>query len=262
MNIRFAKRDDEIALKQLFLNCFDDTLGFVNMFFAHHFVPENTLVAQKNGKAIGLLFLLPCSAMDELCYYVYGVCVAPNERGAGIGSALISHAAAIAKSRGARVILKPENRSLFAFYEKAGFSPCAYLKEESFAGGKAAELLDVTAEEYCSLRSRTLQKHNPILWDESAVDYALTHETFFGGRAFKYRYRGSEGIALFAKSGADTILKETDAEGEALAAVAAAGQKIFGGDSVLALLPAGKDSTPYAVGIGFREPVYLGLMLD
>ena len=31
-SVSFAQRSDELELKRLFLNCFDDTLGFVNMF--------------------------------------------------------------------------------------------------------------------------------------------------------------------------------------------------------------------------------------
>jgi len=263
VTMRSAVARDELKLKQLFLNCFDDTLGFVNMFFEHHFVPENAIVAEKDGKIIGLTFLLPCSAEGKLCYYIYGVCVDPAERGMGVGKELLRFAIDKAKERGALVLLKPENKELFAFYEKVGFSPCSYYREEVIAPGeKAAEFFDISEEEYLELRNKGLEGKNAVIWDKESIEYALSHEIFFGGRVYRYRTENEEGIVLFIRDGIKTVIKETTASREALPAIVAAGIKVFGGEDATVLFPSDEGGIPYACGIGFKNLVYLNLMLD
>ncbi len=265
MNISFrtATASDELTLKRLFLACFDDTLGFVNMFFANHFIPENTLLAECDGRTVGLSFLLPCEAEGAPCFYIYGVCVSPDMRGQEIGKSLLSFACQTAKERGARVLLMPQEPSLFPFYEKAGFSPCSFYEKKVFsANSEAAEFSSITAEEYTAIRNTALQRLNPVIWDTESVDYALTHETFFGGRAYKFHFGDEEGIVLCTRDGGTTYIKETSASEEALPAVAAAAIKIFGGDEITAILPTDESGSAYAYGIGFTRPVYLNLMLD
>ncbi len=260
--IRTANEKEELRLKQIFLNCFDDTLGFVNMFFEHHFIPENVIVAEKDGAVVGLLFLLPCAAGEKPCYYIYGVCVIPEERGKGIGSELLSAALGIAEKRGASVLLKPEDETLFPFYEKAGFSPCSHHNEMIFGNADSpAVLKPITAEEYYSLREEGFSGSSFISWDESAVSFALSHEIFFGGKPYKWVVGDKCGIVLFVRDGVKTIIKETTARGDELSAVAAAGMKLFSDEQVYYYAPA-DSGTPYAYGVGFSEPVYLNLMLD
>lgn len=265
MDIRFrpATQSDELTLKRLFLACFDDTLGFVNMFFAHHFIPENTLVAEVEGRAVGLSFFLPCEAEGKPCFYIYGVCVSPDMRGQGIGTKMLTFTTETAQKNGARVLLMPQGESLFAFYEKAGFKPCSYYKKQVFtAGGEAAEFCSIAADEYTALRNEGLKSINPVLWDTESVEYALAHETFFGGRAYKFRFGNETGIVLCTRDGGTTYIKETTASEKALPAVAAAAIKIFGGDEITAIIPSDESGSPYAFGIGFTRPVYLNLMLD
>ncbi|MBR3593340.1 MAG: GNAT family N-acetyltransferase [Clostridia bacterium] len=265
INFRPSTPKDELSLKRLFLNCFDDTLGFVNMFFEHHFVCENTLLAEEDDRMVGMAFLLPCEVENAPCFYIYGVCVASDRRGEGIGTRLLNYAVNVAENRGARVLLLPENESLFPFYEKAGFSPCAYYKKVVFEGcdtAEAAELFEVSSEEYKALRDKGFEGRRPVIWDRSSIEYALLHETFFGGRAFKYKVGEEEGVLLCVRDGGESFIKETSASDRALPLVAAAAQKAFGGDKITALLPGDRFDRPYAYGIGFTQPVYLNLMLD
>ncbi len=265
MNIilKTADQKDELSLKRLFLNCFDDTLGFVNMFFAHHFKPDCTVIAELDGAAVGMAFLLPCEAEGRPCFYIYGVCVSPEYRGSGIGKRLLSFAAETAAAQDARVILHPENPSLFPFYEKAGFSPCSYYKLKRFPLGEcAATLSPVSAEEYLSLRNSSLADKNPVLWDLPSIEHALSHETFFGGRAYKFETEKEEGVVLCGKEGGEAFIKETTASEEALPPVASAVLRVLGGEEITAFLPSDESGEPYAYGIGFNKPVYLNLMLD
>lgn len=265
-DISFARLSDELKLKRLFLNCFDDTLGFVNMFFSEYFIPENTLVAQENGRAVGLCFLLPCRAEERPCFYIYGVCVDGEYRGRGIGKQLVEAAVQCARQRGGACLLHPEDSTLFSFYEKAGLSPCAYIRKLNITpSGGGVTLYPVTAQEYKDIRDRSFSDCNPVTWDASSVGYALTQETFFGGTSYKFECDGKEGIVLCGRTGGEPFIKETTADPEQLSRLCAAVQKKLGGEEVRVWLPdsAGVgERTVTGYGAGFENDVYLNLMLD
>ncbi len=264
--ISFANINDEFKLKRLFLNCFDDTLGFVNMFFEHYFSPDTTLVAEQENEAVGLLFMLPCEAENRPCFYVYGVCVSADFRGRGIGTELINAAKRIASERGGNIILHPEDSTLFPFYEKAGLVPSAFLREATVTPeGEAATLFPITASEYKDLRDGAFCSEGAIIWDTQAVEYALLQETFFGGTTYRFETENQSGIVLCGRTDGEPFIKETSASLSALPQVCAAVQKKLGGDTVRVWLP---DSAPLGerktvgYGSGFSSPVYLNLMLD
>ena len=266
MEISFASKNDELKLKRLFLNCFDDTLGFVNMFFDHYFKEENTLVAEENGEKTGLLFMLPCSAEDAPCFYVYGVCVAPDYRGHGIGTKLLEAAKAAAEERGGKIILHPENDELFSFYEKAGLSPVAFLREVNvMPKGEAVTLFPITPSEYKTIRDKSFSKDNPVLWDNSATEYALLQETFFGGTTYRFECDDISGIVLCGRAGGEPFIKETTAPPSLLPHVCAAVCKKLGGENVRVWLPDSAQTgerITVGYGSGFSDSVYLNLMLD
>ncbi len=263
ISVSFATSDELLALKRLFLNSFDDTLGFVNMLFSHHFIPENTVVARDGDRIVGEALILPCRAEGRDCYYIYGVCVDCDYRGGGIGSKIVSFAKDTALSRGGACLLHPENEGLFAFYEKLGFLPCSYIKKVTVTPTvPPLELLAVSAEEYTSLRDSLFKKNNPVYWDQDAVEYALTQETFFGAKYYKYKTESGFGIVLCGKDSGETFIKETSAVGEELNALCSAVLNVFGGEEVSVFLPGKKGDTTVALGCGFSQDVYINLMLD
>ncbi len=263
ITVSFANKSDKLALKRLFLNCFDDTLGFVNMLFEHHFIPENTVVAKDGDQIVGEALMLPCRAEGRDCYYIYGVCTHPEMRGQGIGSKIVSFARDAAISSGGACLLHPENESLFGFYEKLGFSPCAYVREISVTPtAEPVALLPVSPQEYTAYRNELFADKNPVLWDEDAVEYALKQETFFGGKYFKFETEIGVQTVLCGKDGSEIYIKETTAKEEALDALCTAVLKAFGGESVTVLLPGKVTDKVTALGVGFKEPVYINLMLD
>lgn len=264
--ISFAKPSDELALKRLFLNCFDDTLGFVNMFFDAYFSEKTVLVAKQNGTASGLLFMLPCQTDNAPCFYIYGFCVEQSRRGQGIGKALLLFADERAKKQGGRIILHPESEELFAFYEKLGLQPAAFIKEAYiFPSEESAVLYPISATEYKERRDFAFKHENPVLWSTAAVEYALLQETFFGGTSYRFECDGKSGILLCGRTNGEPFIKETDVSEELLPRVCAAVTKKLGGDRVKVWLPnsatTGKRKT-IGYGSGFSTPVYLNLLLD
>ena len=259
-SISFAQKSDELSLKRLFLNCFDDTLGFVNMFFSHHFVPENTVCVYLDDKIIGQTHLLSCSVNGRQCFYIYGVCVDAEYRNKGIGKAMLEYICRECEKRGFSVLLHPQNEGLFDFYYKCGFSPCGFWKEETITpSGEPCDLTPIDAAEYKEIRDERFKNKNPLVWDEVSVEYALYQEAFFGFTAYKTE-KGD--IVLAGCEDGETYIKETTAEGDELIRVAAAVQKKLGGETVRVLLPGKETDTPCGFGVGAPANIYMNLLLD
>lgn len=261
-NISLAQKSDALAVKRLFLNCFDDTLSFVNMFFDNNFVPENTVVAKLGDKIVAEAIMLPCKLEDRDCYYIYGVCTHLEYRNMGLGSKILGFIKTLALSRGASCILHHADDSLLPFYSKNEFLPCAYTKEITVAPtGESIELLPVSAKEYKTIRDLRFKESRPVVWSHEAVAYALAQETFFGGRYFKFKIDECEHIVLCVKDGGDILIKEISTE-ENINSVCAALVNLFGGDGVKVRLAGTESDTPTALGFGISGTVYLNLMLD
>lgn len=258
--ISFALAQDELPLKRLFLNCFDDTLGFVNMFFSHHFVPENTVCVKKDDKIIGQTHLLSCTVAGKQCFYIYGVCVDAEYRNNGIGKAMLAFIAKECKKRGFPVLLHPQNEGLFSFYEKCGFSPCGYWKEITVEPkGTPCKLYPVAPSEYKLIRDTKFSNETPLIWDGSSVEYALYQEAFFGFTAYKTE---NGDIVLAGVDDGETCIKETTAAENELESIAAAVKEKLGGETVHVLLPGNKGDTPCGFGAGIGESIYMNLLLD
>lgn len=260
--IKTAQKSDEIALKRLFLNSFDDTLGFVNMFFSHHFNPDYTICAYDDDRIVAEAHLLPCKIGAKPCFYAYGICVDAELRGKGIGKQIMESIKDFGKVQNAAIILHPENRDLFKFYEKAGFYPCGeWCFETHTATAPPAALLPCSATEYNELRNKHFW--DALIWDDSAVEYALTQETFFGLSAYKVETESRTDIVLCGKDSDGVFIKETTATKETLPPIVSAVANKFDGDEVRVLLPSG-NGEKVICGYGFNSPknIYMNLLLD
>ncbi len=263
--ISFAKSEDKAKLKALFLNSFDDTIGFVNMFFDHNFHPENTICVKTGEEIIGQAHLLTCFVGAAPCFYAYGICVDKKCRNEGIGLALMEFIKAHAERKGHGVLLHPADEHLFSFYEKSGLYPCGYYCEKTLcAENEAVPLLPVTAEKYKAVRDNAFSKKTPLLWDEKAVEYALLQEAFFGLEAFSVECEGRTDILLCGKDSGGAFIKETTANEKTLPHIVSAVAKRYSTESVRVALPRESSSKALVCGYGFNVPkdIYMNLLLD
>ena len=260
--IKTAQKSDETALKRLFLNSFDDTLGFVNMFFSHHFNPDYTICAYDGDRIVGEAHLLPCEICGAPAFYAYGICVDAELRGNGIGKRIMCAIKDFGKAQNAAIVLHPENADLFAFYENSGFYPCGeWCFETHTATAPPAVLLPCSATEYNEIRNKRFV--NLLVWDDGSAEYALTQEMFFGLSAYKVITDNREDIVLCGKDSDGVFIKETTATKETLPAIVSAVAKKFDSADVRVLLPSG-DGETVICGYGFNSPknIYMNLLLD
>lgn len=153
--ISFGRPEYIVQLKKMWHEIFGDTQSYIDSFFEHMWVEDNTLVyvvqdvqdvqdAQVEGlshgvkednevhhvnneKAVAALYMIPYRMKfdgEEIdIVYLYALVTAPEYRGRGIMSELIEMSAKICKERGYRFsVLIPAERSLFEYYRRFGYS--------------------------------------------------------------------------------------------------------------------------------------------
>ena len=131
MNIREAKANDEMRLREFWQAIFGDEDEYLSLFFGGFFEPERTLVAEEGGKLIAMCFFprvfLSVNGEKVPAGYLCGAATVPARRGEGIMSRLIGLAVTQMREAGDEAcFLIPASQSLISYYEKFGFQPYFY----------------------------------------------------------------------------------------------------------------------------------------
>lgn len=117
---RLADPDDEAVLERLMRDTLEACAAYDGRIF----------VAEAGGELagyVGVLARVPRQDVDEVAYtyaLISDVAVAPAWRAQGIGTALLAHAEAFARARGAhwlRIQVLGRNRRAWRLYRRAGF---------------------------------------------------------------------------------------------------------------------------------------------
>ena len=145
MHIRTAKESDVPRVAPLF-NAYREFYGQnSDLDGATDCISENLnlgrstiFVSEEEGEAVGFTQLYPafCSVEMKPFYVLYDLFVSPNHRTKGIGSALLNHAHAWARSQGAfRVVLETAhtNTTAQSVYEGLGYELETEFRKYSFA---------------------------------------------------------------------------------------------------------------------------------
>ena len=145
MHIRTAKESDVPRVAPLF-NAYREFYGQnSDLDGARDCISDNLnlgrstiFVSEEEGEAVGFTQLYPafCSVEMKPFYVLYDLFVSPNHRTKGIGSALLNHAHAWAKSQGAfRVVLETAhtNTTAQSVYEGLGYKLETEFRKYSFS---------------------------------------------------------------------------------------------------------------------------------
>lgn len=124
--IQFSNKHTELAVKQMWKTCFQDTDEFIDLFFTYQYKHENTLVYLENGIPTASLQMIPYTITfcgQEIPFaYLAGLCTLPEHRKKGQMAQLIEFSHRVLKDRGISLaILVPAEEWLFGFYEKYGY---------------------------------------------------------------------------------------------------------------------------------------------
>lgn len=113
-------------LQSLWETVFGDSRSVTQAFFADAFFPDGCFYAEADGKAVAALYLLPVNTGNLNGFYLYAAATLPAWRGQGIMGNLIREALTFAKGCSDFVYLCPAEDSLYAYYERFGFSQTLY----------------------------------------------------------------------------------------------------------------------------------------
>ena len=118
-----CKKED---LQSLWETVFGDSRFVTDAFFAYAFDPDGCFYAERDGKAVAALYLLPVLSGDTKGFYLYAAATLPAYRGQGLMGSLIREALAYAEKNAQFVYLCPAEDSLYAYYARFGFSQTLY----------------------------------------------------------------------------------------------------------------------------------------
>ena len=131
--IRYARRSDYNQIRRLWDEAFTDK-NYANWYFTNVYREEYTLVYDVNdidgqdSKVVAMLARIPYEINNfGKVTYIYGACTDIEYRNRGIMSKLLAHSEEIDRATGIMaIILIPENKELFKFYDKLGYNKYFY----------------------------------------------------------------------------------------------------------------------------------------
>ena len=185
MIIDYPVPAQEEALRRLWQEAFGDEDAFLDRFYGEGFAPDRCRCASIDGELAGALYWFDCSHQERPIAYLYGVATAKAFQGRGVCRELMRNTHDLLKQLGyAGVILVPAEESLFAMYEKMGYTVCSYVTEFSAAAAQPASVMrQIDGEEFCRLRGQMLPMGGVIQAGDS-LRFLSSGADFYAGEDF------------------------------------------------------------------------------
>lgn len=210
--IREYRAGDVPALSLLWRDVFGDPLGFTAEFYA--LLPDmgSAVVAEADGKLVGAAHVLNGFELvgkkkkPPVVGYLYAVMVAPAYRGLGIGKALTSDAAQLAKKReSAFVCTLPADAPLYGWYHRILGVECALRRERRETRCAPLEPVgELSATEYLLWRETLLKGKCYLRPSQPTMEFMRRFCRFFGGGL----YACGSGICAAEMDGDLCVVKE------------------------------------------------------
>ena len=234
---------DREQLVALWSRVFRDPPELVETFYELLPYMGSCCVAAESGRILGMAHLIHGLTLWQPgqapvpCGYLYGVAVAEEARGRGLGAALSRGAADLGRAEGAELICTlPAEESLYQWYEKILNLHCRSSRTVCEADALPVGCFRISTAEYGYYREDLLQKTAHVELNNAAMAFqAALCETYGGGL-----YRSKD--ALFCATCEDGIWRFPEVLPFAADASAAGGAFPFG-----SVLPQGLRSSvrPY-----------------
>ncbi len=204
------------------------------------------IVFEEDGKVMGMLFLLPVNCGVRKGRYVYAVATFKAYRGRGISTELLDFAKKfIDENNESFLVLVPQSKSLFDFYENRGFKAFSCVNKITGCHVEENEIFSckvISPDEYFEKRKEYLTGDSLIEWDVYMLGFA---KKMYDGDFIMIEEYGREiGIAFMAKGGNEVFVKEVLSENfkKAIAAI----QNICNTEKLSIVYP-DKNAVPFAM---------------
>ncbi len=212
--IRLSQKSDVEKIIHLWNEAFGDSEDEIRFFLDSRYNPDNTVIYEIDDDIAAVLFLLEgnmsINGSDYPSYYLYAACTLKKYRGRGIMTDLLAYTKEITNSRSKHFIcLRPGEKSLFEFYQKHGYKNFFKVKKVTY---DFSCINQKTETEICNssyetdvIRNKAFSGGCFFKWDKQAIDFAFSHNRFYGGNSLITR----KGYLLYAILDNVLSVKET-----------------------------------------------------
>ena len=185
MNCKYPNPEEIRQLLLLWKEAFGEYDGFWELFLETGCLPDHCRCITENGQVTAGLSWFDCSCGDEKIAYVYAVVTNPSHRGKGLCRKLMEDVHALLKTKGyASILLVPAEEGLRKMYRKLGYADCTTVSElDCTAGETAAEIRNISPEEYARLRRKLLPEKG-VLQEGKNLSFLAAQARLFAGEDF------------------------------------------------------------------------------
>ena len=249
-----AEIADKPSLKILWKEAFEDSDGFIDLFFETAFSPDRCRVVRDGDEAVAALYIFDCEAFGKKTAYIYAVATRKSHRGRGLCARLMEDTHAYLADVGySMAVLVPSEPSLFGFYEKLGYKTASFLSEYDVKASARGALLErIDRYEYARLR-RKLLPQNGVVQEGANLDFFSGYASFYKGEGFVLAGYVDGGKLFCAE-----LLGDCGQMGDILSAL--------GCKSGSFRTPQGENLRPFAMGYpldgNYLPELYFGLAFD
>lgn len=206
---RLALASERAQTHQLWLTVFGDTPQAQEVFY-DLCAPQGPLVLVEEGQVESMLALTPVSLAlpggeARRGTYLYALATHPRSRGKRCAAQLISYAARWTEEQGLDFVCTvPAEPSLFAFFEKNGFTPAFYHQRTPLPAPQAGQLEAIGPQDYVALREELLGGIPHIVHTPGQVAF----EGQLHGTCYRLELTHGPGCAVVEDWGEFHIVKE------------------------------------------------------
>lgn len=246
--IELAKELDIPRLRQIWKACFGDPDSYLDFYFSSGFPLFKTVVDREEGEIAAMLTVVPALYQKDGerfdAAYLYAVGTAPEWRGKGIASRLLSETHELLKRDGIKVAaLFPAEGGLYRFYEKlgyrCGFSVCEVklMREDCRPSACAVQPCekDLFLEQSAGFLSA---QPTAMKFTARSLGYFYDEIAATDGKILWISGTALQGYAVCYKIKGKLVIKETSLCREQLESCAAALMDRFGVSELFARIPA------------------------
>lgn len=192
ITLRECRAEDVPALGALWKECFGDSDGFIEKFFAALPAIGGGVAAEVGGELAGAAYAVTAQELAlpdggaRRVGYIYGVGVHERFRGLGLGVAVTEEAARLARAMGAELIATlPADEGLYGFYERTlGARRRLCRKRVRIAPREGAAVVRLDGAEYLRRREALLALRAHLRLDGTAMAFEEAMLTEYSGGLF------------------------------------------------------------------------------
>lgn len=206
MIIRSAKDADLESIRNLWHDCFEDPLDYIDFYLNRRFDPKFCAVLIDGAELVGMIHLLPCEIYpDQKALYWYAAGIRSDRRNRGLFRTFSESVKEATNSLGYVNLCVPAP-GLESFYRSIGMTSSFTVKDEIFEreDHKTKSLLKIgaaTANDF----TRFEKEIGDVIWNEEFIQYAILENSYCDGKALKLQCNGKE-CACFAIKKDDSFL--------------------------------------------------------